>query len=97
MLIDKKGHKSNKHCTTNILLIRVGESEQGVIGLHQPGIPGESHMPSLSTKFCGIDSYGISSYLLNLYFSIAVLAEDAVGILKGVQVDNYNDDEQFGA
>ena len=27
--------------TTNILLLRIGEADQGVVGLHQAGIPGE--------------------------------------------------------
>lgn len=74
---------------TQILLMRVGEKEQGVIGLHQPGIPDECHFPSLSVKFGGIDTYGISSYLLNLYFSMAVLADDALGMLEHVKVDDY--------
>lgn len=78
-----------KNETTSILLMRVGEKEQGVIGLHQPGIPDESHIPSLSVKFAGIDEQGISSYVLNLYFSAAVLADDAIGMLENVKVDSY--------
>lgn len=74
---------------TQILLMRVGEKEQGVIGLHQPGIPDECHFPSLSVKFGGIDAHGISSYLLNLYFSMVVLAGDALGMLEHVKVDDY--------
>src|SRR3984885_27696 len=36
--------------STNILLMRTGEKKQGVIGLFQPGIPGEV-APSLSVRF----------------------------------------------
>ena len=54
--------------TTSILLMRVGEAEQGVVGLHQAGIPGEV-MPSLSARPMGIDSLGVTTYLLTLYFS----------------------------
>ena len=38
---DKLGVEGNK---TSILLMRVGESRQGVVGLYQPGLPGEQGM-----------------------------------------------------
>ena len=86
--------RSNSHCgTTSILLMRVGESEQGVIGLHQPGIPDESYTPSLSVKFGGIDNMGITSYILSLYFSAAVLTDDALGALEDIEVGYYHDYE----
>ncbi|WP_105617273.1 family 2A encapsulin nanocompartment shell protein [Vallitalea okinawensis] len=77
--------------TSNILLMRVGEKEQGVIGLHQPGIPDETDIPSLSVKFGGIDNMGITSYIMSLYFSIAVLSDDALGMLENVEVGSYYD------
>lgn len=76
--------------TTNILLVRVGEEEQGVVGLHQAGIEGEI-APSLSARLMGLDSLGVSSYLLTLYFSAAVLTDDAVGVLENVEVGYYHD------
>ena len=76
--------------TTNILLVRVGEADQGVVGLHQVGIPGEI-MPSLSARFMGTDTLGVSNYLLSLYFSMAVLTDDAVGVLENVEVGYYHD------
>ncbi len=76
--------------TTKILLMRVGEPEQGVIGLHQPGIPDEIR-PSLSVKFGGIDNKGLTQYVINLYFSIAVLTNDALGMLDNVEVGLYYD------
>lgn len=77
--------------TTNILLMRVGESEQGVVGLHQPGIPKEEYKPSLSVKFSGIDNKGISNYVMSFYFSLAVLTDDALGMLENVEVGSYYD------
>ena len=77
--------------TTDILLMRVGEAERGVIGLHQPGIPDESHIPSLSVKLGSIDNRGIASYILSLYFSVAVLTDDALGVLENVEVGSYYD------
>ncbi len=76
--------------TTSILLMRVGEHEQGVVGLHQVGIPGEI-MPSLSVRFMGIDNTALASYLVTAYFSAAVLADDAVGMLENVDVSHYYD------
>ena len=75
---------------TNILLMRVGEKEQGVVGLHQSGIPGEQ-MPSLSVRLMGINSKAVASYLLNLYFSCAVLTDDALAVLENVEVGYYHD------
>ncbi|MGD0214388.1 MAG: family 2A encapsulin nanocompartment shell protein, partial [Terriglobales bacterium] len=48
---DKLAVKGEK---TNILLLRTGEKKQGVIGLFQPGLPGEV-TPSLSVRFMGIN------------------------------------------
>jgi hypothetical protein len=75
---------------TNILLVRVGEEDQGVVGLHQTGIEGEI-APSLSARLMGLDSLGVSSYLLTAYFSAAVLTDDAVGVLENVEVGYYHD------
>jgi len=79
--------------TTNILLMRVGEQEQGVVGLHQTGIPGEQ-MPSLSVRFMGVNPKAVASYLVTLYFSTAVLTEDALGVLENVEVGFYHEYER---
>ena len=55
--------------TTDILLLRTGEKKQGVIGLFQPGLPGEVS-PSLSVRFMGINHKAIASYLISLYLSL---------------------------
>jgi len=92
---DKLEMKSRYHSnqwfgTTSILLLRVGEAEQGVVGLHQAGIPGEIS-PSLSARLMGLDSLGVASYLLTLYFSCAVLTDDALAVLENVEVGYYHD------
>ncbi len=61
---------------TTILLMRTGEKKQGVVGLFQPGVPGEV-TPSLSVRFMGINRKAIASYLISLYCSSAILTEDA--------------------
>ena len=73
---------------SSILLIRTGEKKQGVIGLFQPGVPGEV-APSLSVRFMGIDRKAIASYLISLYCSLAVLTEDAVAVLEDVEIGRY--------
>jgi hypothetical protein len=75
---------------TNILLLRTGEKRQGVVGLFQPGLPGEQ-TPGLSVRFMGIDRQSIASYLISLYCSAAVLTEDALGVLENVEVGRYHE------
>ena len=75
---------------TSILLIRTGESRQGVVGLYQPNLTGELSM-GLSVRFMGINHKAIASYLVSLYCSLAVLTEDALGVLENVDVGNYYD------
>ena len=84
---DKMGIKAEK---SSILLLRTGEKKQGVVGLFQPGLPGEVS-PSLSVRFMGINHKAIASYLISLYCSIAVLTEDAIGVLENVNVDQYHE------
>ena len=71
--------------TTTILAMRTGEENQGVIGLHQTGLPHE-HEPGLSVRFMGIDEKAIASYLVTVYYSVAVLVPDALGALVRVQI-----------
>ena len=75
---------------TSILLLRVGERKQGVIGLYQPGLPGEQ-TPGLSVRFMGINQNATSSYLVSLYCSAAVLTDDAIGALDQVEVGHYHE------
>jgi hypothetical protein len=84
---DKVPH--NKAGKTSILLLRTGEKKQGVVGLFQPGVPGEIS-PSLSVRFMGINRKAIASYLISLYTSLAVLTEDALGVLDNVDVGQYH-------
>ena len=71
--------------TTSIMLMRMGDKQQGVIGLHQQGIPDEIE-PSLSCRFMGINEKAVISYLVSAYYSAAVLVPDALGILESVEL-----------
>ena len=75
---------------TNILLMRTGEKKRGVVGLFQPGLPGEA-APSLSVRLMGINQRGAASYLISLYCSAAVLTEDALGVLENVDVTRFHE------
>lgn len=75
---------------TKILLLRTGEKKQGVVGLFQPGLPGEVS-PSLSVRFMGINHKAVASYLVSLYCSLAILTEDALGVLEDVDVSHYHE------
>ena len=88
---DKIGlDKSGGDATTSILLMRVGAERQGVVGLHQPSI-GDPKLPSVAIRFNGIDSRGVASYLVSLYFSAAILTDDAIGVLENVEIGQYHD------
>ncbi len=84
---DKIGVEKHK---TSILLVRTGERRQGVVGLYQPNLPGQQS-PGLSVRFMGINRKAIASYLVSLYCSLAVLTEDALGVLEGVETDKYHE------
>ena len=90
--IKSRFHSNQWLGTTSILLVRTGEADQGVVGLHQVGIPGEI-LPSLSARLMKTDNLGVASYLLSLYFSCAVLTDDALGVLENVEVGYYHDYE----
>lgn len=75
---------------SKILLLRVGDRRQGVVGLFQPGLPGEQS-PGLSVRFMGINNHAIASYLISLYCSLAVLTPDAVAVLDDVEIHKYHD------
>ena len=75
---------------TSILLLRVGEEHQGVVGLYQPNLPGEQSI-GLSVRFMGISRNAIASYLISLYCSLAVLTPDALAVLEDVEVGKYHD------
>ncbi len=76
--------------TSSIMLMRTGEENQGVVGLHQTGIPDEVE-PSLSVRFMGISEQAIISYLVSAYYSAAVLIPDALGILENVETAPAHD------
>jgi hypothetical protein len=88
--VDGKAKPAAPGGKTSMLLLRVGEKKQGVIGLFQPGLPGEQ-TPGLSVRFMGISRRAIGSYLISLYCSAAALTDDAIASLEGVEVDNYHD------
>ncbi|WP_307846689.1 family 2B encapsulin nanocompartment shell protein [Actinospica durhamensis] len=75
----------NDDHTTSIVAMRLGEDNQGVVGLHQTGIPDE-YQPSLSVRFMGINEQAVMSYLVSAYYSAAVLVPDALGVLENVEL-----------
>ncbi|MFF4258329.1 family 2B encapsulin nanocompartment shell protein [Streptomyces sp. NPDC001663] len=76
--------------TSSIIALRTGESDQGVIGLYQTGIP-EEYQPGLNVRFMGIDTAAIIRYLVTAYYSLAILVPDAAGILENVQIGRTAD------
>src|SRR6267143_3822036 len=75
---------SQGRLVSDILLIRVGENQGGVVGLHHTGLEFEK-TPGISVMFNGVDAKGIAHYLISAYFGVAVLTGDAVGLLEDVE------------
>ncbi|WP_436776698.1 family 2B encapsulin nanocompartment shell protein [Yinghuangia sp. YIM S09857] len=76
--------------TSSIIAMRLGEDNQGVVGLHQTGLPDEFE-PSLSVRFMGINEKAVISYLVSAYYSAAVLVPDALGVLENVEIARPRD------
>jgi CRP-like cAMP-binding protein len=76
--------------TTEILLMRVGEADRGVVGLRPKSVQDEVE-PGLAMRNMGLDRKGITSYLMTAYFNVAVLVEDALAVLRNVEVATYYD------
>jgi hypothetical protein len=74
---------------SSILLLRTGETRQGVVALYQPNLPGEQSI-GLSVRFMGINHKAIASYLISLYCSLAVLTPDALAVLEDVEVGKFH-------
>jgi hypothetical protein len=88
LFVDGLKNPKSQAGKTNILLVRTGEENQGVIGLYQADLPGEQSR-GLSVRFMGIDKNGIGSYLISIYCSAAILTDDAIAVLEDVDVGNY--------
>ena len=88
LFVDGLKNPKAKTGKTNILLVRTGEARRGVVGLYQAGVPGEQSR-GLSVRFRGINDDGVASYLLSVYCSAAILADDAVAVLEDVEVGDY--------
>ena len=75
---------------TKFILLRTGESRQGVVGLYQPNLSGEQS-PGLSVRFMGINHKAIASYLVSLYCSLAVLTDDAIAVLDNADTAKFHE------
>jgi CRP-like cAMP-binding protein len=94
LLVGGRSRAEHAVGTTDILLVRVGEKEQGVVGLRQTVNAAEAAgAPGLSVRFMGVNRKAVASYLLSVYFSAAVLVDDALGVLENVEVGQYYDYE----
>jgi hypothetical protein len=96
LLVDGLKMPKAKTGKTNILLVRTGEAKRGVIGLFQSGLrtdglAGDVQARGLSVRYRGVDDNGVASYLLSIYCSAAILADDAVAVLEDVEVGDYYD------
>ncbi len=81
----------NGKLRTDILLLRTGEDNQGVVGLHRASLRENIYnIPSLSIQYIGSDEQAISNYLITKYFALAILVPDAIAVLKNVEIEQIN-------
>ena len=92
LLVDGLKNPKSQSGKTNILLVRTGEAKRGVIGLYERNLKNNQGR-GLSVRFRGIDDKGVASYLLSIYCSAAILADDAIAVLEDVEVGEYHDYE----
>jgi hypothetical protein len=71
---------------TTILVLRPGEDRQGVIGLRPTELPDQIE-PGVNVRRIGIDDQAVASYLVNVYYSVAMLVPNCVCALTGVSLD----------
>jgi CRP-like cAMP-binding protein len=90
LMVDGRRRPDSGGGLTSILLMRISETRQGVVGLHKTGLAGEI-MPSLTVRTMGINDRSVAEYLVSLYYSVAVLTHDAIGALEDVEVGHYYD------
>lgn len=69
---------------TDIFLIRNGWEKRGVVGLYSEDCINNYNIPGFSIEVVETDANLISKYLIKRYFSVAMLAPDAVAISRNV-------------
>jgi hypothetical protein len=69
-------------CTTEIILMRVGEEQQGVVGLNAANNEGSERYPEISVEYMGMDDDAVASYLMSMYRAAAVLTPNALAVAQ---------------
>jgi hypothetical protein len=89
LLVNGKSNVGGSLGSTSILLLRLGDTEQGVVGLQKAGVIGEVEA-GLSVRYMGTDENSIASHLVTRYFLAAVLTTDAIASLDNVLAGHYH-------
>jgi hypothetical protein len=69
-------------CTTEIVLMRIGEEQQGVVGLYAANNEGSERYPQISVDFMRMDDDAVASYLMTMYLAAAVLTPNALAVAQ---------------
>jgi hypothetical protein len=59
---------------TSILLMRLGESKQGVVHLSAKGTETGPRLPGINVEYMGLEDNAVAKYLLTTYTAVAVLS-----------------------
>jgi hypothetical protein len=60
--------------TTDVLLLRMGEENQGVVSLVPAGVATDQSLPFITVEFMGLSDDGVASRLVTTYTAVAVLS-----------------------
>jgi hypothetical protein len=60
--------------TSSVLLIRLGESKQGVVHLSAKGTETGPRLPGISVEFMGVSDQAVAAYLLTSFTGVAILS-----------------------
>lgn len=76
---------------SNIILMRIGQENQGIIGLYKENAMSDYKLkyplpPSLAIQSMGINEHSVANFMVTKYFSVAIPVPDSLAILKNVRV-----------
>jgi hypothetical protein len=75
---DKLEIDATDDAATDVLLLRIGNENQGVVSLVPAGVTGDQALPFITVEFMGLSDEAIARRLLTTYTAVAVLSPGAL-------------------
>lgn len=74
--------RGGARCTTDILLIRIGQEKAGVVSLYAADVESNATLPFIKVELMGRSDEAVVSYLLTTYAAVAVLSPGALACAR---------------